>query len=66
MVTSKNSFIDRSVKSGHTPSNDHIILEVIKETVVNGVVFAQSTTVKVSRAEAKKLLATKAFKIVLE
>ncbi len=68
MVTSKNSFKDRSVRSGHTPDRDIVNLEVLANCVVEGKEYTAGQILEVSRAEAKRLISLdkKLFKVSLD
>jgi hypothetical protein len=68
MVTSKNSFRDRSVKSGHAPEQRTLQLKVLKECVLCGVKMKVGEVFQATRSEARRLMTldSKMFKVSLD
>lgn len=60
--------MDRSVKSGHNPSEEKITIQVMKKCVLKGVEYSAGETFKVTKSEARKLfeLDRKAYRAVLD
>lgn len=57
MVTSKKSYLDRSIKSGHDLGEQQMTIEVTRKCEYKGAEYLKGERLKVTKSEAKKLFA---------